>query len=254
MEKEAVVSPPDIIALRQFYSSALGRRLKDKLRAMLRERVQPQAGELSVGMGYAVPLLRHVLGPQHTAIALMPAAQGALYWPVHEGNRTALCDLHTLPLHDNSIHRIILLHALEYAPHPDAFLKECWRVLVPGGRMYVVVPRARRLWRALGDTPFRSGESYTPRTLRALLRTAALTEVEMRSLCAAPPSQHPLMLRLWRSIEWVLSLLVPALGSVLMVEAEKQIYAAIAQPVRVHHAKKVIVAQPVTSGSVSPRR
>jgi hypothetical protein len=214
--------------------------------------VRASQGEITVGVGYATPLLRsfeesgEINSP---AIVLMPAPQGAMYWPVMRDNRAALCDMHLLPLHDNTVHHLVMMHVLEHTENPLAMLVECWRVLVPGGRMYMLVPRAARVWRSIGETPFRAGKSYSPRTLHSLLRAAEFTIVESRGLLGAPPSQHPLLLRAWRSMEWLMSLLAPALGSAMLVEVEKQIYAAIRQPARVAGTKKVATAHAAAASS-----
>ncbi|MEJ0010314.1 MAG: hypothetical protein WDN72_07335 [Alphaproteobacteria bacterium] len=68
---------PKIIALRQFYASRLGHRVKRRLRAHLMRAWPQHAGEAIVGIGYATPLLR-VLGRadgKPGVVALMPASQ-----------------------------------------------------------------------------------------------------------------------------------------------------------------------------------
>ncbi len=60
--------------------------------------------------------------------------------PHASGNQTALIEGGLLPLADNSIDRILLMHGLEHAGDIAGFLAELRRVLVPGGKILAVTP------------------------------------------------------------------------------------------------------------------
>ena len=51
--------------------------------------------------------------------AFMPAAMGVAYWPREGPNVSGLVEIDNLPLPDNSIDRVIALHALEGLAEPD---------------------------------------------------------------------------------------------------------------------------------------
>lgn len=46
------------------------------------------------------------------------------------------------PWEDNSIDGIYMFHTLEHFVHPLDIIKECWRILKPGGFLFIVVPHA----------------------------------------------------------------------------------------------------------------
>ncbi|MEJ0010313.1 MAG: hypothetical protein WDN72_07330 [Alphaproteobacteria bacterium] len=121
-----------------------------------------------------------------------------------------------------------MLHAFEYEPRPDELLKIFWELLVPGGRLLLIVPNRRGSW-ARSGTPFGQGTPYSFAQLRTLLDEAKFTLREASSMLFAPPTRH--VLGGWDFIEWLGGLVCPWLGGVLVVEAEKQIYAAIAEKV-----------------------
>jgi SAM-dependent methyltransferase len=249
----ATLAPLDIYHLRQFYSSPLGRMVKATLRRLAREHVGNVQGEVVVGLGYTTPLLRILERDAPTALlAMMPAAQGAMYWPIHTYNRATLTSLPHLPLHDNSVHRLVVMHALELEPDPVDALHEWFRVLVPGGKMLLMVPRARSLWRLWGDTPFRACQSFSKRQVQTMLRESEFTLCHMKTALLAPPSNHPLVLMLWRTLDWLSRWVIPGFGGVWMVDAEKQIYAAIAQPVAKAKRRQKTVA--VTAPSASRQK
>lgn len=226
---------PKIINLRQFYSSRLGRRVKKRLRQITLSHWPERDGEAIIGIGYAPPLLRALErtgGKPSVFAALMPASQGAIYWPVHTDNRSVLADVLRPPFAPNTLHRVILLHAFEYQAHPGELLKVYWELMTPGGRMLLIVPNRRGWWSSHGRTPFAHGTPYSLAHLRELLEEAQFTLRDCSTALYAPPSAHPLLMKCWGGIEFLGSWLFPGMGGVLVVEAEKQIYAAIGEVAR----------------------
>ena len=223
---------PTIVGFRQFYSSPLGRKVKQRLRALVLGFWPNHTGEVIVGVGYAVPVLRVLEREKPAAlVALMPADQGAIYWPVHFENRSILADELIPPFAVNTLHRVVMLHAFEHVAKPLELLKTYWQLLMPGGRILIVVPNRRGLWASFSNTPFARGTPYSLTQVKELLNEAEFTVRESTSTLFSPPSSHPLWLRSWGGLEMLGRLLVPMLGGVLIVEAEKQIYAGIAQSV-----------------------
>ncbi len=49
-------------------------------------------------------------------------------------------DVHNLPLPDNSVDAVLCLHLLEHVEEPQKAMKEIYRVLKPGGYLYIDVP------------------------------------------------------------------------------------------------------------------
>lgn len=45
-----------------------------------------------------------------------------------------------IPLGDGSVDVVVSFETIEHVPHPDRFLNECVRVLVPGGRLIISTP------------------------------------------------------------------------------------------------------------------
>lgn len=245
---------PDIVALRGFYASPLGGALKTRLRKRLAHYIHTPEGEVIIGIGYATPFLRPLIDRRtlNTQVfALMPARQGAIYWPVQDDNLTALVAPEQLPLRDNTVHRIVMIHALENEAYPADLLRECWRVLAPGGQLLLIVPTRFGLWRWLGDTPWRGNASYKKSVLKAALAHVGFTWIHREALCAAPPAQHPIITRIWQWLDQALCLIAPMLGSVVLIEAEKHIYASISEPAKLARKKRVATSVSVTTRSMS---
>ena len=216
----------DIVDLREFYLSSLGQAVRRLLRARLRRMWPNVKGERIVALGYGTPLIRPLFAEAETLMAMMPAAQGVAYWPREGPNISSLVEIDNLPLSDNSVDRVILMHCLEGASSgAHDLLREVWRVLKSNGRVLVIVPNRRGIW-AHGDrTPFGTGQPYSAFQIKDALRDHGfLVDRTWRALFM-PPSQSRFILALADVFERYGEILFPGFGGLLMMEAGKQIYA-----------------------------
>ena len=223
---------PDIVNLRQFYSSRLGRKVKSRLRRIARQHWPVRAGGATLGLGYATPLETALTRNDELVMALMPYEQGGLYWPVDGQNRSIIADAMRPPFAVNSLARIIVMHLFEHTARPEELLRVLWQILMPGGRMLLVVPNRRGLWARLGSTPFAMGTPYRLDALKTMLNDADFTLRDVSSALYAPPSMHPFWIKAWWVFEAIGSLLLPRSGGVFVIEVEKQIYAAVGERAR----------------------
>jgi SAM-dependent methyltransferase len=241
----------DIVDLREFYLSPLGQTARRLLRGRL-QRIWPSVkGERVLAVGYATPMLRPWLAEAAILAALMPAAQGVAYWPREGPNIAALADTGDLPLADQSIDRVILMHALEAVPEPGGLLREVWRVMKSGGRLLVVVPNRRGLWAHNDRTPFGTGQPYSAFQIKDTLRDHGFLADRTWRALYLPPSQS----RLWHSmadaLEQIGGKLFPGFGGLLVMEAGKQIYAPLAARARAGRHRLVLpLPVPLPAGRV----
>jgi SAM-dependent methyltransferase len=224
---------PDVIDLRDFYHGALGQVARNLVREQIR-RIWPDLGGQSLlGLGYATPYLRPFLGETERVIALMPAQQGIIRWPDEGTNLTALIEGPELPLPDASVDRVLLVHDVENAENVRVLLREVWRVLGPGGRLLAVVPNRRGLWARIERTPFGQGRPYSQGQLSRLLREALFQPTERGAALYLPPFRSRMLLRTAPIWERVGHWMGPAVAGILLVEADKQVYAVTAVGARV---------------------
>lgn len=217
----------DVVDLRSFYADRLGLATERAVGQRLRLLWGTAAGQRVLGLGYALPFLG-AFSAAERRLALMPAAQGVVNWPPDAPNLTALVIDDTLPLSDAVIDRALVVHALEAAESPGELLRDVWRVLVPGGRVVLVVANRRGVWAHADSTPFGVGQPFSRGQLSALLREAMFSPAAWSTALAFLPVRHGLGsapfwervgIRLW-----------PGFAGALIVEAVKQIHHAV--PVR----------------------
>ena len=229
----------DIVDLRQFYHSELGRRAEQAISMALSGIWARLPQERLVGLGYTVPFLERFRSDTERTFAFMPAGQGAVNWPVGAPSATALVFDEELPLPDSSIDRVLMVHSLEFAENPRETLKEQWRILAPGGRLVIVVPNRSGVWARMDNTPFGSGRPYSRRQLTELLRETNFTPGASAEALFFPPSRNRILRRLRGSFERMGRSLWPAFSGVIIVEAQKRLYQGL--PVTARASRRVFV-------------
>ena len=236
---------PDILSLRQFYATPFGEEVRRLIVASIRQLWPDTKDDVLLGIGYATPYLEPYLDKTPPIIVCMPARQGAACWPSPESNNVFLAHESELPLPENSINRILLVHCFEHSEPLSHMVEEMWRVLVPGGRMLAIVPNRLGIWSRSSRSPFGYGRPFSIMQLRDLVSEKQFTHTRSSSALFIPPTYSRLLWSIAGKIEKIGKFLCPFFGGVLLIEAEKQLYASIRQPVMVR--KKYAVPMPTTN-------
>lgn len=214
----------DIIEMREFYETALGSEVQRLIARRLRTLWPDVQGLDVLGLGFATPFLQTFRSEANAVIALMPALQGAMRWPPEDCCSTALIDPTDLPLLDRSVHRILLVHALECSEQTRPMMREVWRVLTDGGRLIVVVPNRRGLWAHFDHTPFGVGRPYSSTQLTRHLSEWMFSPCQTTSALFLPPVDKRIILSSSRALEEIGQRWFGAFAGVVVFEATKQIY------------------------------
>lgn len=224
---------PDLHELETFYASRQGQLARRLIGRQIRRLWPDLRGRCVLGLGHAGPFLSAFDGAER-ALAFALAPDGGLdgaRLPADPSGRVALAREDELPLPDQSVDRVLLVHAVETSPSPKRLLREVWRVLADGGRLIAVVPNRRGLW-CLGDgTPFGRGEAYSGEQLARRLDGHLFEPRAELGALFLPPTRSRLLLRLAVPAERVGLRLAPRFSGVVLVEAEKRIYVGTPLPV-----------------------
>lgn len=218
---------PYVADLKEFYGSLLGERSARALNRAISALWPPARDDTVLGIGYATPYLGAYLREQTLALACMPSAQGAMVWPQGKPNLSLLVDETALPVSDNVVNRVLLVHALENTEHAHATLEEIWRVLTPGGRVLIVVPNRHGVWARSLSSPFSQGRPYSASQLKTLVSECRFTPGRTVHALFMLPSQKAFWLKIAGLMELLGAWLCPGFGGVVVMEAEKQIYAQV---------------------------
>ncbi|MGQ3672947.1 class I SAM-dependent methyltransferase [Xanthobacter sp. TB0136] len=239
----------DVVDLRNFYAQPLGVMTRRLLGRTIRRRFHDVTGLSVLGIGYATPYLNVFREEAERCIAMMPAAQGVVHWPIGERSQTALVDEMMLPLPTASMDRVLVVHALEMTSQAEEMLREVWRVLSPGGRLLAVVPNRRGVWARLDTTPFGNGRPFSRGQLVSLMREALFTPIGWDDALYAPPSRW--FLRTAVALERIGGKLSLPFSGAIVVEATKQMY----RPVPVRRPRLAPVLEPaLVPGTIAAGR
>jgi SAM-dependent methyltransferase len=210
--------------LREFYARPLGSTVRRLLTHRLRARWRDVHREVVIGVGYATPYLGIFRGEAARLGAFMPVAQGAIVWPNGAPCHTVLADEDHLPLPDNSVDRVLIVHGLEVAERVEPYLREIWRVMKPEGRLIAIVPNRSGLWARFDRTPFGHGRPFSRGQLERIFGDALFSTVDWTYALHMPPLERKMILRSTTAFERAGQRLSRPLGGVIMLEAKKEVF------------------------------
>jgi SAM-dependent methyltransferase len=234
--------------LHDFYETREGIRTRDILSIPIGNMLGDLKYKNVLALGYGVPYLE-LISPSQRTIAFMGARFGVHHWgsttePNIGKNQTALVHEDALPLPDQSIDVVMLIHSLEVSRTPDHLLQEVWRVLKGNGRLLIVVPNRGGLWARFDNTPFGHGHPYSLRQLKSMVRENQFTCLQTEYCLFMPPRGY----RFWGAfdipLEKFFRKVCPIVAGVLIMEASKDVLGVIPslkrlwRPQFTHHLPK----------------
>jgi SAM-dependent methyltransferase len=244
----------DVLELRQFYASDLGRAARAMVERKLKEAWGDGRALDILALGYGTPFVGDFREDARRVTAAMPAQQGVEVWPARAKNLATLTPEDALPFKNALFDRILVVHALEESADPVTLLREVWRVLAPSGRVIVTVASRNGLWANTEKTPFGHGRPYSRSQLAELLREAELEPSGWTRALYVPPVGW--MARWAEGFEQAGSRLWPGFAGLLLMEAVKQTYAVKPKGVkaRVPLARPVLAPTPAGATRSHKRR
>jgi SAM-dependent methyltransferase len=215
----------DTERFKTFYRTKLGALVQRTVLKSVAELWPSTKGDVIGGYGYCHPYLNLFDGEAERILSLMPAPQGGCPWPPGKKNLSTLVEESLWPLADQSLDRLMVCHALEYSDDLKGILDECWRVLVDGGELLVIVPNRRGPWAQVTKTPLGYGTPYTGFQLYEVLSHHGFTPLKPKYCLYAPPSEKLLSLKLAPTFEKYGAYFSKKLAGVLLFPAKKEIFA-----------------------------
>jgi SAM-dependent methyltransferase len=239
----------DVRTLEEFYDGRIGQVARRLILQRLRAQWPVLSGRRVLGLGYAAPYLRPMVGEAERTIAAIPEALGMANWGVGGRSLTASVDELALPFPDSFFDCVLVIHGLEATEAQRPFLRELWRVLAPAGRMIVVAPNRASLWAQMETSPFGHGQPYSRGQLARLLDESLFNPEHWDAALFMPPFGGRRSMRGGRAWERVGHRVWPRLAGVHIVEATKSLYA----PVGLVKARRRSVLKPAMASNAQTK-
>lgn len=234
--------------LKEFYKTKTGAFVKHVLCNHI-QRLWPKVdGETVLGAGYPFPYM-DLMEKADRSIVFTPSSLGLYLWPEQTGqkNKSGVCDFTALPLHSDTVDRVLLVHGLEFLESPQESLEELWEVLKANGRLIIIIPCRAGFWSGSDKTPLGQGRPYSLAQLRSILKEANFVIESIHNALYTPPFRSNMMLQ---SFDWLEKVgdFLPMFSGAYIVEASKQIYALPKDPAkaRLQAARKSFALRGVT--------
>lgn len=210
----------DVQAIADFYATQRGQVVSRLLRRHLQSIWPDLSRQTLVGLGYTRPYLSLW---RHQALHCIDAVTGGGD-PV---GADCLVRDDALPFPDFSIERVLMAHALENAAQASGMLRAARRLLRDDGRLLIVMPNRSGLWAHSETTPFADGAPCSTGRIERLLARSRFRVERMQGALYCPPANLRPLLRFGASLERAGRFVTPKLAGVLIVEATKDLHAAV---------------------------
>lgn len=212
----------DVQAVTRFYSTRRGRVAARLLCRHLRTLWPDLSNQRLLGLGHTAPFL-----PLWRTQATLCVDAATTRSP-QAGVLGASCLVQEdeLPFRDLSFERVLMAHALENAAEVTHTLRAVWRVMADDGRLLIMVPNRTGLWAHNESTPFADGAPYSVGRIGRVLARGLFRIERLHGALYWPPVEARPLLRLGQTIETAGRRLPANLAGVFLIEAVKDVYAA----------------------------
>ncbi len=130
-----------------------------------------------------------------------------------------------IPLAEDSIDKVIVIHCLEFQEDFENILKEIWHVLKPSGKVIFIIPNKNSLWSKLNFSPFFQGKSFSHIKIQKSISEYMFSILQIESTLHFFPNLYKIFPRILIKTDKISSKF--CLGGVILLEAEKRLISSV---------------------------
>jgi len=212
--------------LKAFYESGLGKFACRKLRARITSFWPEIANEKIFGFGFTLPYLP-LFSYGNKVIALTPENIGPV--KIEDASASVIADPTSLPLGNEFFDRAIIIHGLEHVQIPEKLIEEIWRALKPDGKLLIIAPNENGVWLRKAS-PFYKTKAYSRLKLTEYLYFNKFFVTRFGRALFFVPTRFRIINRI---SEFFGRIFLRPFCGVLIIEAEKRIFAPGGRPIKI---------------------
>lgn len=204
---------PYLADLRHFYKTPLGYQCQYFLGKYVK--IFSQKAQQSGIIGYGLPYISTI---PEVVFSTLPVQQGIDF------NQKNMCLSHLdcLPLKDNCLDFLLVVHCFEFYERPLVFLQEIKRVLKDQGTLVIIVPYFFSYWLRKFSNPFSLGKHYTSFRMQKFFENVGLTVEAVKGTLCFPCFNKGYDSNFLRSWEQFSQKFFPILPNVMIYKVTKQ--------------------------------
>lgn len=127
------------------------------------EKLAPERGKLYLDLGCGTGNMLGLAKDRGISFIGIDFSLGMLKKAKEKSNGLVLADLHNLPIRDSCVDGATNVNVLYQLERPDAFFKEVYRVLKPGGMVVISTPKRKR-----------SSSKFDPEVIKTIIKNPKL--------------------------------------------------------------------------------
>ncbi|MDA9033944.1 methyltransferase domain-containing protein [Hyphomicrobiales bacterium] len=222
-----------------FYSSFLGKAVSEILSKKISKLWNPIDKSRIAVIGFGSPYSESINKRIQRLFFLIPRHHGKYHFGLANKNLTASINEYALPVDDQSLDRLLVIHSFEYLTDHKKFLRESWRTLDKNGEILIIVPNSFGLWRTHYKNFFSSLRTFSVVELNSLLLNNFFIPVEFENSLFFPPINNSYLSKNMNHIERFGNKFFNFFSGVIIVKARKN-YSAVVLNEKQNMKSKII--------------
>ncbi|MFV9875495.1 MAG: methyltransferase domain-containing protein [Rickettsiales endosymbiont of Dermacentor nuttalli] len=220
-----------ILRLNNFYAGDKGQKTYKCINNAISTFWHNIKNEKILGIGYTSIYIQNFLNNYLiSANPFYPYTDSNILGEYIRNNNTNIMDCaiqeDALPFSNNAINRIMLIHCIEYSSNIHQLMKEVWRILIPGGKLLIVVPNKFSILSYVETDFFKRCNSFSIGQLYNLLYEHMFVPISTSSALFGVSNLYSTLLPFHSILEHTGQKSLLPFGGLLLIESTKLMYAS----------------------------
>ena len=214
----------DFSNFKKFYDTEIGNILKQLVSLKIQKYINLYNNQTLGTFGFVDPYLDCIKEKNIKIFNFYSSQLGIKKNLIQSHSLNILHDEEKIPIEDLFFNHIFAIHYIENSNNLQKTLRELWRVLLPEGKFYLIIPNKKSPWSLSFNSPFSSGFSFSKKKIIHLLEENFFEIQFIEKLVYLPPWNLKIIYKNKFLIEKFGSYFWPFLNGFYLCVAQKKLY------------------------------